>query len=114
MLDGLEHVPWPELQHAYGTAEDVPGLIRDLAAGGQELSDAALEELFGNIWHQGTVYESTSHAVPYLVEVALHALLASLQVDKDPSTHVVLADLMAQFPDDVKELRPRETPKAGG
>ncbi len=26
MLDGLEHVPWPELHHAYGTADDVPHL----------------------------------------------------------------------------------------
>ena len=72
MLDGLERVPWRELHHAYGTAEDVPDLIRDLVAGDRERQKVALYELFGNIWHQGTVYEATSHAVPYLVEIALH------------------------------------------
>ena len=69
MLEGLNKVPWHKLSHAYGDASDVPDLIRSLR-GNQAEADVALHELFGNIWHQGTVYESTSYAVPFLVEVA--------------------------------------------
>ena len=57
MLEGLDLVPWAKLKHAYGEA---PGILRALAAGDAE----GLDALFGNIWHQGTVYPATSHAVP--------------------------------------------------
>ncbi|MEV4625008.1 hypothetical protein AB0J90_01775 [Micromonospora sp. NPDC049523] len=65
MLSGLDDVAWDELDHAYGEATDVPGLLRDLAGG----DDDALGELFGTIWHQGTVYEATAYAVPFLIEL---------------------------------------------
>jgi hypothetical protein len=39
--------------------------------------EGALQKLFGNIWHQGTVYEATAPAVPFLVE-----LLASPRADR--------------------------------
>jgi hypothetical protein len=72
MLDGLDSIPWQQLTHAYGSAEDVPGLLRaSLSANegaGQE--DSPLWCLFGNIWHQGTVYEATAYAVPFLIELA--------------------------------------------
>ncbi len=65
MLDGLDDVPWSRLRHAYGDASDVPGILRAVADGDQD----AVDELFGNIWHQGTVYEATAYAVPFLVEL---------------------------------------------
>jgi HEAT repeat protein len=65
VLNGLEEIPWDRLGHAYGQASDVPGLLRELAEG----NDKALNALFGNIWHQGTVYEATSYAVPFLIEL---------------------------------------------
>lgn len=70
MLDGLDIIPWSQLQHAYGAAEDVPDLLRALAGSEQESEDA-LGELFATIWHQGTVYEASSYAVPFLVELAV-------------------------------------------
>lgn len=72
MLDGLDAVQWATLNHAYGPATDVPDVLRRLATGDGE----ALNELFGNIWHQGTVYPATAPAVPFLFE-----LLASKEVD---------------------------------
>jgi hypothetical protein len=69
MLDKLDDVPWRELHHAYGTADDVPGLLRALAKS-DDRQNEALYELFGNIWHQGTVYEASAYAVPFLVELA--------------------------------------------
>ncbi len=55
VLDGLTDIPWGDLSHAYGPAEDVPGLLRAIASGDAKAADDAVHELFGNIWHQGTV-----------------------------------------------------------
>jgi hypothetical protein len=48
----------------------VPELLGELA-GTREHQEHALYELYGNIWHQGTVYEATAHAVPFLARLAL-------------------------------------------
>src|SRR3712207_2397151 len=69
MLEGLDQIPWAELEHAYGPASDVPNQIRALASANPQRRDAAYHELWGNIIHQGTVYEATAYAVPFLVEV---------------------------------------------
>ena len=69
MLDGLDDIPWKDLRHAYGSAADVPPLLRALC-GSPEQQDEALGDLYGNILHQGTVYEATSYAVPFLFEIA--------------------------------------------
>lgn len=76
MLEGLDSIEWSKLSHAYGKAKDVPGFIRTLGGAKASAADHALSELFGNIWHQGTVYEATPHAVPFLVELV-----------KNPKTH---------------------------
>lgn len=70
MLEGLDAVPWAQLRHAYDTAEDVPGLLREVDAGDAEARSDAITTLFGNVWHQGDVYEATPHAVPFLAEIA--------------------------------------------
>jgi HEAT repeat protein len=69
MLEHLDEVNWRSLTHAYGTAEDVPVLLRRLAAGNAEEQRNVIYEFFGNIWHQGTVYEASAHAVPFLIEI---------------------------------------------
>lgn len=69
MLENLDKIDWRNLNHAYGEASDVPELIRALAANDEEARRGAIYELYGNIWHQGTVYEATSYAVPFLVEL---------------------------------------------
>lgn len=68
-LAGLHDVPWSELEHAYGKASDVPALLEELTRGPEE-REHALHELYGSIWHQGTVYEATAHAVPFLAALA--------------------------------------------
>lgn len=69
MLEGLDRVPWESLTHAYGPAADVPNMLRALASADAEEREDALWALYGNIWHQGTVYEATAHAVPFLYEL---------------------------------------------
>jgi hypothetical protein len=72
-MDKLDEIPWKDLTHAYGSAEDVPELLRALKLEPRVKapnSESALWHLCGNIWHQGTVYEATSYAVPFLLELA--------------------------------------------
>src|SRR5262245_10102626 len=69
MLDALDQIKWDQLSHAYGKATDVPNLLRALASDKKEVWDNALYQLYGNIWHQGTVYQATAYAVPFLIEL---------------------------------------------
>lgn len=66
----LDAQPWAELEHAYGSAEDVPGQLRALASADEEEAGEALGELYGCILHQGSVYEASARAVPYLAGLA--------------------------------------------
>ncbi len=50
-------------------ASDVSGLIRSLASPKAEVRENAVYELYGNIWHQGTVDKATPYAVPFLIEL---------------------------------------------
>lgn len=69
MLDGLDDIKWAELTHAYGSAGDVPDLIRQLLSDDEDMLEETFDALFSNIWHQGTVYEASAYAVPFLIEV---------------------------------------------
>lgn len=66
---GLDEVSWADLSHAYGSADDVPVLLRRAGSGGDE-ARAAIGDLYGKVFHQGTVYPATVAAVPFLVELA--------------------------------------------
>ncbi|HYE18826.1 MAG TPA: hypothetical protein VEA69_10300 [Tepidisphaeraceae bacterium] len=109
MLEGLDEVDWLSLRHAYGPADDVPDQIRALAGPNRPSREDALYGLFGNIWHQGTVYEASEYAVPFLLELAgdpavsgrdgilslLHALATGhsyLDVHATPDSHVFAAE----------------------
>lgn len=68
-LDELETIDWTGLVHAYGSAGDVPDLIRALVSPNAAARDSAFEELFHNIYHQGTIYEATTYTVPFLIAI---------------------------------------------
>ncbi|MFJ4685756.1 hypothetical protein [Streptomyces sp. NPDC088789] len=69
----LDTVPWHSLTHAYGSAEDVPELIRAVYSEDAEVADEALTELFGTVHHQGSVYPASAPSVPFLAHAVLHA-----------------------------------------
>jgi HEAT repeat protein len=69
MLNDLDAVPWRAMRHALGAATDVPRLIRALVSADREERQTALKELFACLLHQGTVYEATALAVPFLFEL---------------------------------------------
>ncbi len=68
MFYKLNNIEWNKLSHAYGDASDVPELIEGLLSSDKKVFEEAIYELFGNIWHQGTVYEATPKAIPCTVK----------------------------------------------
>jgi len=69
LLEGLDGIDWDSVTHAYGAASDVPSLLRSLLSPDAGVRKGAVDYLFGNIWHQGTVYPATAAAVPFLYEL---------------------------------------------
>lgn len=76
-LSGLRDIDWAGLKHAYGPAADVPDLLdallpanRDSADRDTADRDSAVHALYGTIFHQGSRYEATAYAVPFLVALA--------------------------------------------
>lgn len=81
-LDELDRVDWSRLKHCYGRGVVSFGVEGDLSlaiAGDLSRSLATLrtdpsmaigEGLYSNICHQGTVYQATAYAVPFIAAVA--------------------------------------------
>ncbi|MFJ6537011.1 hypothetical protein ACIQH5_12360 [Paenarthrobacter sp. NPDC091711] len=80
-LDELDHVDWNRLQHAYGygvvslegsnTSLGIAGdVARSLVTLRDDPSFAIGDGLYSNVCHQGTVYEATAYAVPFIAAVA--------------------------------------------
>ena len=88
MLEDLDKIDWSKLKHAYGEATDVPNLLRSLLSNDKKVRDDAMYELCGNILHQGTVYEASSYAIPFLQE-----LLKSPDTPDKASIAALLADM---------------------
>jgi len=108
-LDGLDARPWSSLTHAYGSAADVPDLLRALTAADADKADEALSELYGSVLHQGTVYAASAEAVPFLVRIAaaghraadVLALLGGMAESEDEygvATDAVRAAVVDQLP----------------
>ncbi|WP_432043096.1 HEAT repeat domain-containing protein [Streptomyces cadmiisoli] len=69
-LAGLDAIDWAELEHAYGPADDVPGQLRALCVGDASARGKALNDLYGNIFHQGSRYPASAFVVPFLARMA--------------------------------------------
>ncbi|WP_335936130.1 HEAT repeat domain-containing protein [Streptomyces sp. PTD5-9] len=69
MLAKLDTIDWVDLSHAYGSAADVPDQIRALRSADRAVRERALGELYANIFHQGTRYQASAAAVPFLLEL---------------------------------------------
>ncbi len=72
----LDDPYWHELEHAYGSASNIPGLLQALAKS-PGVKSAGTGEPWHSLWsslcHQGTVYSASYAAVPHIVEIASNA-----------------------------------------
>ena len=76
MWDELDAIPWAEFRHNYGTAEDVPPLLRACADADPETAAKAAYELSNLIYHQGGwVCPAASAALPFLARLAANPLV---------------------------------------
>jgi hypothetical protein len=99
-MQPLDAVPWADLQHAYGSAVDVPDWIRALSDGVPHASGAA-SEFRAAMLHQGSYFPATPVAVPYLID-ALRQPGAGR-----PEILYLLADLSgAHVDDELTEFNP--------
>jgi hypothetical protein len=82
-LNELSSVPWTQLRHAYGRGVTGDGIHDDVARSLRELGHdpgAAMGDgLYSNICHQGSVYEATAYAVPYIAAIAAGDIESSLR-----------------------------------
>ena len=69
MLQGLDAVPWADLEHAHGSAADVPALLRKLLDPDPKERSEVLRTLYSNVFHQGTRYPATPYVIPFLIEM---------------------------------------------
>ncbi|MFK0287996.1 hypothetical protein ACIQVL_47075 [Streptomyces sp. NPDC090499] len=71
MFDGLHDIDWASMEHAYGSAEEVPALLRALRSSDAGERSTALDRFYGAVHHQGDVYPSTAASLPFLFELAV-------------------------------------------
>ncbi|WP_017626893.1 HEAT repeat domain-containing protein [Nocardiopsis chromatogenes] len=67
-LPGLDDVAWASMGHAYGSAEDVPDMLRRMVSDDPGERGKAFSEFYGAVHHQGDVYDCTVAAVPFLID----------------------------------------------
>lgn len=69
----LDDPRWSDLQHAYGSAADIPALLRMLRASPAQPASPEDEpwfSLWSSLCHQGDVYPGSYAAVPHIVQIA--------------------------------------------
>lgn len=88
LREDLEQVPWVDMTHAYGSAIDTPGHLIDLLSNDANIRAKAMGALWASICHQGSVYEASCAAVPFLIRILREGPLAGR-----PSVLYLLAGL---------------------
>jgi hypothetical protein len=73
----LNSTKWTLLQDAYGAATGIPSLLTLL----RDKNVDSLDELYGRICHQGSIYSASIAAFPHLVLIAENAGFSRIQVD---------------------------------
>lgn len=58
---------WSSLSHAYGSADDIPDLLRQLNSDPQA---NVWNQIWSRVCHQGTTYSVSPYVLPYLLEAA--------------------------------------------
>ncbi|WP_405812498.1 HEAT repeat domain-containing protein [Streptomyces sp. NBC_01520] len=71
MFAGIDEVDWASMEHAYGPADDVPGLLHGLASADAAERESALDGMYGAVHHQGDVYACTLACIPFLFELVV-------------------------------------------
>ncbi|KAF4960375.1 hypothetical protein FGADI_1022 [Fusarium gaditjirri] len=93
-LAGLDSIDWSRLNHAYGPADDVPLILRELQSTDPEVYKTALDACWSNIYHQGSRYSASVAAIPFL-----YALLDSPATNDRETLLFLILSLAIGHPD---------------
>lgn len=69
MFETLDTIDWSRVANCYGTSEGIPAAIRELVSTNASVRDRAREKLWMLLEHQGSVYEASALAVPFLLAI---------------------------------------------
>lgn len=69
MLETLDSIHWSQVESCYGESDKIPGAIRGLLSKKATVRGQAMKTLEMNLEHQGSVYEASALAVPFLLEI---------------------------------------------
>ncbi|MFE3073711.1 HEAT repeat domain-containing protein [Streptomyces sp. NPDC059247] len=71
MWEGLDAVDWAGLRHNYGSAKDIPELLRRCAGPDRDDARAASSDLYNHLFHQGGwICSAASAALPFVLRLA--------------------------------------------
>ncbi|MGC0417929.1 hypothetical protein [Embleya sp. AB8] len=73
MFNGLDDIDWASMEHAYGSAAEVPALLRAMRSADAEERLEAFGRFYSAVYHQNSVYEPTAASLPFLFEMARDA-----------------------------------------
>ncbi|MFF7251183.1 hypothetical protein ACFZBU_45880 [Embleya sp. NPDC008237] len=66
----IDDIDWASLGHAYGSAEEVPALLRAIGSADTKERTTAFDEFHASVCHQNSVYDATAASIAFLVELA--------------------------------------------
>lgn len=69
----IDHIAWSDMRHAYGSAGDIPALLKVVYQGAPEDREV-WRELWGSLCHQGDVYGASIAAAPFIVDAGIKVL----------------------------------------
>ncbi|SCO90321.1 uncharacterized protein FRV6_14449 [Fusarium oxysporum] len=93
-LAGLDSIDWSQFSHAYGPADNVPRLLKDLQSTDPKVYKTAFDKCWSNIYHQGSRYSASVEAVPFL-----YALIDSPATKDHESLLYLIVSLAIDHPD---------------
>ena len=64
MFDGLFEVDWASMSHAYGSAQEVPGLLLALRSADEAEREKALSQFYGTVPASRTTRSCSAAAAP--------------------------------------------------
>jgi hypothetical protein len=111
-------VSWKNLEHAYGSAENIPALLAQLASFPAEASHE--QEPWFSLWsslcHQGDIYSASFAAVPEIIKhlasapqratFSFFALPASIEIARAKDDPAIPAELSAAYFESIRALAP--------